>query len=681
MTGAEHVQELARHFSVIPAGRDKLPLVKWKEFQTRRPSVEEIGKWFQGSANVAVVTGAISGIAVLDADDAATVSWCEANLPRTPTVETARGRHYYFRFAPGLKNAVSVNGHKLDVRGEGGYVIGPGSIHSTGVIYSWLEGRSMDDLPLAPFPTHLQTTKEAKTTTTGAYGQAALASELSQLAGSREGERNDALNRAAFSLAQLVEGGELERSAVEAALTGMAFSIGLSEPEARSTIKSGMEAGERDPRTAPEGRREPTTTTTETPEAPTTEKSSMALTSLGDLYDEPEVEVEYVVEDMLPVSGLSASVAKPKVGKSTHARQMCLAVATGSPFLGRATKQGPVLYYALEEKRSEVRRHFRDMGATGEEPIHIYAGSAGPDALTQMELAIRELAPVLIVIDPLFRLIRVKDGNDYATMSTALDPILRLARDSSAHVHVVHHAPKGEKEDAGESPLGSTAIFGSIDTLIILKRHPSEGYRTLQTIQRYGEDVPETLLTFDPVTRLTALGRSKGEEDMAGVCKRMFDYLSEQTTPISEAVIETDVHGRTGLKRKALRELVAAGDIIRHGKGGRKDPFTYSRVNVPLVPVVPVVPKNGEHGNKNPEKRPVQSSCFVVPAYSKNIWNNKQEVEDTRINIDKSCCSQVPAPSSCSREFGEGKLWIFTAPDGTVIHTQPRDTEQEELVI
>lgn len=397
--------------------------------------------------------------------------------------------------------------------------------------------------------------------------------------------------------------------------------------------------------------------------------SSMPLTLLGDLYNEPVVDIHFVVDEMLPVAGLSASVAKPKVGKSTQARQLLFSVATGSPFLGKTTKQGPVFYYALEEKRSEVRKHFQAMGANGTEPIYIYAGSAGPDALAQMTLAIKELSPVLVVIDPLFRLIKVKDGNDYATMSGAFDPIIKLARESGAHVHVVHHAPKGEKEDAGESPLGSTAIFGSVDTLIILKRHPSDGCRTLQTIQRYGNDIPETLLTFDPVTRLTTLGRSRDDADVAGVRKKLLDYLSAQIAPVTEGTIETDVHGRTRLKRKVLREMLAAGDILRHGKGGRKEPFTYSGLNVPDVPDVPDVPKNSL-------KLAIQSSCFDVPAYSMNIGNNKPEAEDTRINIDGSCCSQVPAQGSCSQELGEGRLWIFRLPDGTVFHTQPRDTQE-----
>ncbi|MDP2690117.1 MAG: hypothetical protein Q8P48_08410, partial [Deltaproteobacteria bacterium] len=69
------------------------------------------------------------------------------------------------------------------------------------------------------------------------------------------------------------------------------------------------------------------------------------------------------------------------------------------------------------------------------------------------------------------------------------------------------------------------------------------------------------------------------------------------------------------------------------------------------VPVVPGVPKNKDHGNKNPEKRPVQSSCFDVPAYSINTRNNNFKIEDTLVNTGESSCSHIPVESSCSREF------------------------------
>jgi hypothetical protein len=85
-----------------------------------------------------------------------------------------------------------------------------------------------------------------------AYGQKALDDELATLAKTPEGERNTRLNQSAFVLGQLVEAGALERGTVEVALSNVATSIGLGEVEAQATIKSGLEAGIKEPRRLPE---------------------------------------------------------------------------------------------------------------------------------------------------------------------------------------------------------------------------------------------------------------------------------------------------------------------------------------------------------------------------------------------------------------------------------------------
>lgn len=263
-------------FSVIPLKpRSKIPAVPWRELQKRLPTEKELEAWFGSGSryNIGIVTGEVSGLAVLDADSAKAVEWCEANLPQTPAVKTARGRHYYFRFRPGLKNSVNVNGLKLDVRGEGGYVAAPPSVHETGAVYHWVEGRGLDEMPLAELPLQLLARKgdrfavASELKTGGKYGQAALASEIAKVAGAAEGTRNDQLNKSAFSLGQLVAGGEIDRLQVETDLLAAAISIGLDEHEARATINSGMEAGTLEPRTAPDGDRHTSTITsvTETP--------------------------------------------------------------------------------------------------------------------------------------------------------------------------------------------------------------------------------------------------------------------------------------------------------------------------------------------------------------------------------------------------------------------------------
>ena len=305
--------------------------------------------------------------------------------------------------------------------------------------------------------------------------------------------------------------------------------------------------------------------------------AGIKLTKLSDLFQEPEETTAWLVDGLLPSGGFSVMVAKPKVGKSTNARTLALHIASGKSFLGRDVNQGVVIYLALEEKRSEVKKHFQDMGANGNEEIHIYTGGTPTDAIKQIRHAVESLKPSLLIIDPLFRLTKVKDGNDYIQVTNALDPLLRIARELKTHVLCVHHSPKGQR-DGGDSVLGSQAIFGSVDTLLIMKRH--EGYRTIQSIQRYGEDLPETILNYDKNTRTVTIGDSREGEDLSRIKQEILVFLGTQNEPATEPLIVKETEGNTALKRKAIRELVSSGEVKRDGKGGRGDPFKYSRILV-----------------------------------------------------------------------------------------------------
>jgi len=88
--------------------------------------------------------------------------------------------------------------------------------------------------------------------TPGGYGAAALAGEINILARTAEGQRNGQLNRSAFALGQLIAGGELDRSDVERELLAEALGVGLDHAESVATIKSGLDAGAKEPRGAPE---------------------------------------------------------------------------------------------------------------------------------------------------------------------------------------------------------------------------------------------------------------------------------------------------------------------------------------------------------------------------------------------------------------------------------------------
>jgi len=85
--------------SVIPVGLDKKPLVPWAEFQTRRATAAEVDKWFSQfpGANLAVVTGAISGVLVVDFDTVGG-DWPPTpfEMPTQVVIKTPRGGFHYY---------------------------------------------------------------------------------------------------------------------------------------------------------------------------------------------------------------------------------------------------------------------------------------------------------------------------------------------------------------------------------------------------------------------------------------------------------------------------------------------------------------------------------------------------------------------------------------------------------
>jgi len=130
------------------------------------------------------------------------------------------------------------------------------------------------------------------------------------------------------------------------------------------------------------------------------------------------------------------------------------------------------------------------------------------------------------------------------------------------------------KTDAIDSPLGTTAIGGAVCTLVVLKR--TEAYRTIQTVQRIGPELAETVLTFDPKRRTIGLGYERSQVDALAVAEEILRFLESVADGKTEPEITEEVEGNTGTIRQALRQLVKQGRVTREGAGKRGDPYRYS---------------------------------------------------------------------------------------------------------
>lgn len=175
-------------YSIIPCGLDKRPLLaSWKEYQTRKPTEEELHAWWTKypNANIGIVTGKISGITVVDIDTYKKDHTPIDYFPETRTVRTGNGGyHLIYDYQEGL--TISANAYPdmpgVDIRSDGGFIVAAGSKTS----YE-KDGQKMGgeytvekNIPKAPFPKDFFLSKKPK-------------KKLSELAGSSEGSRNSNL--------------------------------------------------------------------------------------------------------------------------------------------------------------------------------------------------------------------------------------------------------------------------------------------------------------------------------------------------------------------------------------------------------------------------------------------------------------------------------------------------------
>lgn len=133
-------------FHMIPLSRDdKVPFRKWKRFQAHRPTPIQLETWLADQwpgCNYAILTGKGSGVVAVEADDSKAVEVLMAKLAWTPFRQRSRrGEHWLFRwpgFKVGNRIGVSIGGtqYKIDVKGDGGYIVGPGSVHPSGHVYA-----------------------------------------------------------------------------------------------------------------------------------------------------------------------------------------------------------------------------------------------------------------------------------------------------------------------------------------------------------------------------------------------------------------------------------------------------------------------------------------------------------------------------------------------------------------
>jgi hypothetical protein len=262
-------EPISRGWSCFPIPRgEKAAKVKWERWQAERPDPATVAGWSSRDSNMAIVTGAISGLLVLDLDSADAVAEAEAlGLPDTIRAKTAKGQHVYFRHPGGtIKNRAGIK-PGWDIRCDGGYVIAPGSLHPSGAEYSWHHPPGLFDLAPPPHwlldliakPAKGNAPPSGNTGTPNRYTMAALDRECDAIRTAPEGAQESTVNAAALKMGHYVGGRCLDHQTARNRLLSAALAMPSHDPRNPWTVEGlsdkidrALRDGMAEPKTPPE---------------------------------------------------------------------------------------------------------------------------------------------------------------------------------------------------------------------------------------------------------------------------------------------------------------------------------------------------------------------------------------------------------------------------------------------
>jgi len=325
-----------------------------------------------------------------------------------------------------------------------------------------------------------------------------------------------------------------------------------------------------------------------------------------DVIDENDLVENYpklrpvLVEGLIRRTEVANIIASPKIGKTWLAHGIAMAVATGTPWLGRKVEHGRVLIIDAELYRETLAyRMRRTREIMGVRPSRgwlsvwpIRGRCVGIDVIERM---IREHSKPgdfsLIILDALYRLLpKGTEENSNDSMTAVYNVLCSLADWSGAGVAVIHHTSKGDQSSKGVTDTGSGAgaVSRAADAHIVLREHIEDDCVSVHArVRDFAQPDPFVIRNLHPGWQLdpnlNADDLKVGTRGKAREAKpkprdwTVAEFVGEFVTHEwrTRAEIEQLAVGR-GLKRTNAERLlkIAEADrlVIRDPRDGRSPP-------------------------------------------------------------------------------------------------------------
>lgn len=283
---------------------------------------------------------------------------------------------------------------------------------------------------------------------------------------------------------------------------------------------------------------------------------------------------------------VSILVGRALAGKSTFACTLARSLLLGTPLLGRECLKMRVAYLALERNGGKVADLFanwnlEDMVFAADLPADNGQALAG-----RLEADIERTKVEVMIIDHLQNLVRLQDANDYAKVSLALEPFVRLAKKTGCHLMFLHHQGKTRRED-GIDVMGSEAFRANADAILEATKSADSYY--LRAHVRDSDNLQLMRISVN-LANGEVTGLDAKQAEFQDAARKICDYLREQGSVRTEGEIREGVRLGKNLVNAVLRSEIEG--VIRTGTGKKGDPFLYS-YGVTDDEFVPASDRNG----------------------------------------------------------------------------------------
>ena len=442
---------LSRGWNPIPIIKgQKNPAVDWKPYQEKKVTLDDLNEWFGGTDNeIAVVTGKISGITVIDLDKKGNVDGEKTatdkrlNLPEECSRKSPNGIHHYIKYNPDIKQTQGIL-DGIDIRNDGGYI----KVWDFEGEYDWL-----NDSPPVDYTHELLKKKQPKSFFVGG---AVAPDQSPDLATVPEGNRHDFIVKETSRLMRILPRTEIVRTVT--ALVKTQCNPVPSDAEIVTTINDVIDRYQYD----------------------------LDIKSIADIESR---ETEWLWHPYIPLNMVTLIAGMPSSMKSYFVIDLALRLTLKLPFASGETpkKNYNVLYFPVEDSleqtiKTRIEKQGRGVPANlfvSEKTLNLTKW----DAQERFKEELHENNIDVVILDPISSFLGGKDTNSESVVRPALE-FLKSLESLKVTSLLIRHTNKGETQTNFDKVAGSGAWVQVVRSLLLVAKDSEERNKSLIKLEK-----------------------------------------------------------------------------------------------------------------------------------------------------------------------------------------------------